>query len=91
MREALYADHPIRARHSVAQASRKSFAEKPPVQESIIKLRQLENSASNKSTPDLFKDDNYLAYNEQLIKSDHEIAVQTNNQRGVEVFGRDAL
>jgi HEAT repeat protein len=51
----------------------------PPVQESLLKLRQLENIASNKSTPDLFEDDDYLAYDEQLTKSVQEIAVQTNN------------
>lgn len=51
----------------------------PPVQEPLIKLRLLENSASDKSTPDLFEDDNYLAYDAQLTKSVQEIAVHTNN------------
>ena len=45
----------------------------------LIKLRSLENIASERSSPDLFEDDDYLAYDERLTSLVENIAVHSGN------------
>ena len=56
----------------------------PAVQTLLIQLRERENAATNPvsgSDTDIFEDDDYLAYDEQLTPLVEQIAEKTNNPR----------
>jgi uncharacterized protein YoaH (UPF0181 family) len=51
------------------------------VQALLIQLREREDRESEKAEPDLFEDDDYLAYDDQLTSLVQEIAETTDNPR----------
>jgi hypothetical protein len=53
----------------------------PAVREAIIRLREKENTESGKAEPDLFEDDDYLAYDEQLGPYIKKVAQTTHSPR----------
>ncbi len=59
----------------------KDGIDRPGVQRLLIQLRQREDQESEKADPDLYEDDNYLAYDEELTPLVQKIAVGTNNSR----------
>jgi hypothetical protein len=62
-------------------AAVKDGTRQPRVQALLIQLRERENRESEKAEPDLFEDDNYLAYDDQLTPLVQRIAVTTDNPR----------
>jgi hypothetical protein len=51
------------------------------IQTLLIDLRDVENDASAKSDPDLFEDDEYLAYDDKLTARIQSIAVETSQRK----------
>lgn len=62
-------------------AAVKDVVRQPQTQALLIDLRERENHESEKPDPDLFEDDDYLAYDEQLTPLVEQIAETTNNSR----------
>jgi hypothetical protein len=62
-------------------AAVKDGVHQPRIQALLIELRELENQESGKPEPDLFENDDYLAYDARLTPLVEEIAETTNNPR----------
>jgi hypothetical protein len=52
----------------------------PKVSKLLVELRDVENIAASGGKTDLFEDDDYVAYDEQLTTAVEHIAVNSNNQ-----------
>lgn len=59
----------------------KNGVQEPRVQALLIELREREDRESEKESPDLFEDDDYLAYDAHLTPLVEEIADKTDNPR----------
>jgi prophage maintenance system killer protein len=62
-------------------AAVKDGPRQPRIQALLIELRERENQESEKEAPDLFENDDYLAYDAQLTPLVEQIAETTNNTR----------
>jgi hypothetical protein len=54
---------------------------RPDARHRLVELREIEDRAASQSNPDLFEDDDYLAYDDKLTALVQEIAVQTHQRR----------
>lgn len=55
--------------------------EQPQIRTLLVQLRETENAAASKSEPDLFEDDDYLAYDEKLTSLVQSIVLETHERR----------
>jgi hypothetical protein len=62
-------------------AASKDGVHQPRIQALLIQLRERENQESEKESPDLFEDDDYLSYDDQLTPLVQEIAETTDDPR----------
>ncbi|MGC2163261.1 MAG: hypothetical protein WA634_15235 [Silvibacterium sp.] len=52
----------------------------PATRNTLIKLQEREDAASESVSPDLYEDDEYVAYSEALTSQVQKIAIETNSQ-----------